>query len=198
MSCLLLQEEEQKRLELEMQKRRERIERWRAEKKKMEIETTKKDGKSMLANLQLPAAKKWSLEDDSDEEAPIIANKDTKEVEEEPVVEEEPEEKKEEVKMEEEDEIDPLDAYMAGVQEEVRKVNKADNKAVKPGKVASMNFNQTHISKSLIICIIFSDYYSRNSCDWWCSYCHGCGKEKDSKAERRTDRTKSRWFRIFE
>lgn len=50
-----------------MQKRRERIERWRAERKKKELEATKKDGKtSILANLQLPM-KKWSLEDDSDE-----------------------------------------------------------------------------------------------------------------------------------
>lgn len=117
-----------------MQKRRERIERWRAERKKKELEATKKDGKSaMLANLQLPAAKKWSLEDDSDEEAPIIVNKDNKDEE----VKEEDKENKEEPKKEEkeeEEEIDPLDAFMSEIQEEVRKVNKVDSKAVKPGK----------------------------------------------------------------
>ncbi|XP_014212707.1 probable ATP-dependent RNA helicase DDX46 [Copidosoma floridanum] len=121
-------EEEQKRLELEMQKRRERIERWRAERKKKELEANRKDGKaSMLANLQLPAAKKWSLEDDSDEETPL-ANKEIKDEE----IKEVNQEVKEEVKKQEEEEIDPLDAFMAEVQEEVRKVNKIDNKAVKP------------------------------------------------------------------
>lgn len=106
---LMLQEEEQKRLELEMQKRRERIERWRAERKKKELEATKKDGKtSILANLQLPM-KKWSLEDDSDEETPVVQN--NKEAKEEGV-KEEVEEVKEEVK-DEEEEIDPLDAFMA-------------------------------------------------------------------------------------
>lgn len=108
---LILQEEEQKRLELEMQKRRERIERWRAERKKKELEATKKDGKtSILANLQLPM-KKWSLEDDSDEETPVVQN-NSKETKEEGV-KEEIEEIKEEIKNEEE--IDPLDAFMAEV-----------------------------------------------------------------------------------
>lgn len=95
-----------------MQKRRERIERWRAERKKKELEATKKDGKtSILANLQLPM-KKWSLEDDSDEETPVVQN-NTKEAKEEGV-KEEIEEVKEEVK-DEEEEIDPLDAFMAEV-----------------------------------------------------------------------------------
>lgn len=100
-------EEEQKRLEAEMQRRRERIERWRAERKKKELESVKKDLKNSLANLQLPT-KKWNLEDDSDEE----------------------EEGKSENKKEgeEEEEIDPLDAFMQEVQEEVRKVNKLDSK----------------------------------------------------------------------
>lgn len=108
-TIFILQEEEQKRLELEMQKRRERIERWRAERKKKELEATKKDGKtSILANLQLPM-KKWSLEDDSDEETPVVQN--NKEAKEEGV-KEEIEEVKEETK-DEEEEIDPLDAFMA-------------------------------------------------------------------------------------
>lgn len=94
-----------------MQKRRERIERWRAERKKKELEATKKDGKtSILANFQLPM-KKWSLEDDSDEETPVVQN--NKEAKEEGA-KEEIEEVKEEVK-DEEEEIDPLDAFMAEV-----------------------------------------------------------------------------------
>ncbi|RZF39802.1 hypothetical protein LSTR_LSTR000450 [Laodelphax striatellus] len=97
-------EEEQKRLELEMQKRRERIERWRAERKKKELEVVKKDLKSSLANLQLPT-KKWNLEDDSDEEEDGKADNN---------------------KNDGEEELDPLDAFMQGVQEEVRKVNKIE------------------------------------------------------------------------
>lgn len=96
-----------------MQKRRERIERWRAERKKKELEATKKDGKtSILANLQLPM-KKWSLEDDSDEETPVVQNSN-KEVKEEGALKEEVEETKEETK-DEEEEVDPLDAFMAEV-----------------------------------------------------------------------------------
>ncbi|CAH1405981.1 unnamed protein product [Nezara viridula] len=106
-------EEEQKRLELEMQKRRERIERWRAERKKKEVEAVKKDLKTSLANLQLPS-KKWNLEDDSDEEEE--SNKDAN-------------------KEGEEEEVDPLDAFMMEVQEEVRKVNKLDNKGGKPDSI---------------------------------------------------------------
>lgn len=98
-----------------MQKRRERIERWRAERKKKELEATKKDGKtSILANLQLPM-KKWSLEDDSDEETPVVQN-NNKEAKEEGVkeeVDEVKEEIKKDEKEEEEEEIDPLDAFMA-------------------------------------------------------------------------------------
>lgn len=115
-------EEEQKRLEQEMQKRRERIERWRAERKKKELEVTKKEIKgSLLANLQLPM-KKWTLEDDSDEEEDKQDNKENKDE----IIEEE---------------VDPLDAFMQGVQEEVRKVNKIDGKKPdgKPGTAVNTN-----------------------------------------------------------
>uniref|UniRef100_A0A0V0G3V5 Probable ATP-dependent RNA helicase DDX46 n=1 Tax=Triatoma dimidiata TaxID=72491 RepID=A0A0V0G3V5_TRIDM len=121
-------EEEQKRLELEMQKRRERIERWRAERKKKEVEAVKKELKSSLANLQLPS-KKWNLEDDSDEE-------------------EEGKAKEEGKKDEEESEIDPLDAFMLEVQEEVRKVNKMDNKGKNEGGSGTGGANSGTDSKS--------------------------------------------------
>jgi ATP-dependent RNA helicase DDX46/PRP5 len=53
------QEEEQKRLEMEMQKRRERIEQWRAERKK----------KQELIPINIaPVSKKWSLEDEDDDD----------------------------------------------------------------------------------------------------------------------------------
>nr|CAD7200591.1 unnamed protein product [Timema douglasi] len=132
-------EEEQKRLESEMQKRRERIERWRAERKKKELEITKKEikGSILLANLQLPM-KKWTLEDDSDEEEEKQENKEKQDNK----------ENKEEQEEEEEilEEVDPLDAFMQEVQEEVRKVNKIDGK--KPdGKIggAPVNTNSSGV-----------------------------------------------------
>ncbi|XP_059052645.1 probable ATP-dependent RNA helicase DDX46 [Achroia grisella] len=105
-------EEEQSRLEAEMQKRRDRIERWRAERKRKELESAKKEVQkgSIVSNIQLPA-KKWSLEDDSGDEGEDGEAKEKQPVEE---------------KKEIEDEIDPLDAYMQEVQQEVRKVNQMD------------------------------------------------------------------------
>ncbi|XP_023313518.1 probable ATP-dependent RNA helicase DDX46 isoform X2 [Trichogramma pretiosum] len=134
-------DEEQKRLELEMQKRRERIERWRAERKKKELDAKKDEGKtSILCNLQLPSAKKWSLEDDDDVDEEITINPCSREFCRENELREENEVCVPEVKntMEvEEDEIDPLDAYMAGVQEEVKKVNKFEKKPANNSSTAS-------------------------------------------------------------
>lgn len=76
------QEEEQKRLELEMQKRRERIEMWRSERKKTQELTP--------INIA-PPTKKWSLEDDDDDDEENQVKKENDNGE---------------------DEIDPLDAYM--------------------------------------------------------------------------------------
>ncbi|XP_028165550.1 probable ATP-dependent RNA helicase DDX46 isoform X1 [Ostrinia furnacalis] len=106
-------EEEQSRLEQEMQKRRDRIERWRAERKRKELESAKKEVQkgSIVSNIQVPAVKKWSLEDDSGDEGEDGESKEKQAAEE---------------KKEKEDEIDPLDAYMQEVQQEVRKVNQMD------------------------------------------------------------------------
>ncbi|KPJ18682.1 putative ATP-dependent RNA helicase DDX46 [Papilio machaon] len=106
-------EEEQSRLEAEMQKRRDRIERWRAERKRKELESAKKEVQkgSLVTNIQAPTTKKWSLEDDSGDEGEDGEGKEKQSIEE---------------KKEEEDEIDPLDAYMQEVQQEVRKVNQMD------------------------------------------------------------------------
>lgn len=61
-----MQEAEQKRLESEMQKRRERIEQWR----------TERDKKKVLIPIAIaPPSRKWTLEDDDDEEdEPSAAN----------------------------------------------------------------------------------------------------------------------------
>lgn len=106
-------EEEQRRLELEMTKRRERIERWRAERKRKELENKKASDKSAPVTS---AAKKWSLENESDDEEDMLREKD-KEAEKVIV----------EVEVEPEEEIDPLDAFMQEVNKEVRKVNKIAN-----------------------------------------------------------------------
>lgn len=144
-----------------MIKRKERIERWRAERKKKELELQKKPEKSVT---EIAAAKPWSLEDDEeDEDIKIIEIEDspTRNVKDEPLNIEPPKKiekividdddddfklkieppKKLNIKplepekpklqempveqpTEEDDDIDPLDAYMKAVDEEVRKINK--------------------------------------------------------------------------
>ncbi|KOB73592.1 DEAD box RNA helicase [Operophtera brumata] len=97
-----------------MQKRRERIERWRADRKRKEIDQAKKEVQkgSIVTSIQLPISKKWSLEDDSGDEGVLDSEAKEKQAAEEKRLEEE--------------EIDPLDAYMQEVQQEVRKVNQLD------------------------------------------------------------------------
>ena len=91
-----------------MQKRRERIEKWRAERKKKEIS----EGVTSTANVILPSVKKWTLEDDDEDDLPPVEvekNDSEEKVEKKEIKEE---------KMEtEEEDVDPLDAYM-----QVRKV----------------------------------------------------------------------------
>lgn len=70
-----------------MQKRRERIEQWRAERKKLMGESSASQP-AMAAPLS--PSKRWTLDDDDDDDADL--NKDGG--------------------VEEETEIDPLDAYM--------------------------------------------------------------------------------------
>lgn len=113
-------EEEQRRLELEMTKRRERIERWRAERKRKELENKKAE-----KTLPVVCAKKWSLENESDDEEEL------KELE---IIKAAAEAAAE--KIEPEEEIDPLDAFMQEVNKEVRKVNKI-TKPVKTFKTAA-------------------------------------------------------------
>lgn len=123
-------EEEQKLLEEEMTRRRDRIERWRAERKRKELESKK------VTILPAATTKKWSLENESDDdddvkEVPLketpppdspvvaVAVENSK-----PETNHEPEAEKQVMEVDEEDDIDPLDAYMLEVHKEVRKVNK--------------------------------------------------------------------------
>ncbi|KAL3274336.1 hypothetical protein HHI36_015735 [Cryptolaemus montrouzieri] len=140
-------EEEQKKLELEMQKRRERIERWRAERKKKEQEATRKEAQkgTLVSNLTIPqgAIKKWSLEDDSEDEDKMekadkeenVENEDVKEDEEKPIASEE-------------DEVDPLDEYMKEVQAEVRSINRFNVK-----KSDKSDPNSTTIKKGSLVIV---------------------------------------------
>ncbi|GIY16970.1 probable ATP-dependent RNA helicase DDX46 [Caerostris darwini] len=124
---MLDKEAQNKQLELEMQKRRERIEKWRAERKKKEIAEGVSAG---TANVVVPSVKKWSLEDDDDEEIPPISETEKIEPEEKIEKTEKKEIKEEEKeKMEvEDDDVDPLDAFMMGIQEEVKQLHHNDVK----------------------------------------------------------------------
>uniref|UniRef100_A0A671Y5Q4 Probable ATP-dependent RNA helicase DDX46 n=1 Tax=Sparus aurata TaxID=8175 RepID=A0A671Y5Q4_SPAAU len=91
---------DQNKLEEEMRKRKERVEKWREEQRKKAIENIGEIKKELE---EMKQGKKWSLEDD-DEEG----------------------EKEKETPMEqlaEEDDVDPLDAYMEEVKQEVKKFN---------------------------------------------------------------------------
>uniref|UniRef100_A0A7N8XP62 Probable ATP-dependent RNA helicase DDX46 n=1 Tax=Mastacembelus armatus TaxID=205130 RepID=A0A7N8XP62_9TELE len=85
---------DQNKLEEEMRKRKERVEKWREEQRKKAIENIGEIKKELE---EMKQGKKWSLEDDDDDD------EDGSEAE--------------------EDDVDPLDAYMEEVKEEVKKFN---------------------------------------------------------------------------
>ncbi|XP_048578671.1 probable ATP-dependent RNA helicase DDX46 isoform X2 [Nematostella vectensis] len=109
-------------LESEMQKRRERVEAWRARKKKeMQLQEAAKKIQ------EIKKSKVWSLEDDDEDDEPDVAMNDEDDNDAEsnnPQTEEE----------EEEPDVDPLDAFMATVNKEVKKVNTLDKKKLGKGK----------------------------------------------------------------
>uniref|UniRef100_A0A7N8XNA3 Probable ATP-dependent RNA helicase DDX46 n=1 Tax=Mastacembelus armatus TaxID=205130 RepID=A0A7N8XNA3_9TELE len=86
---------DQNKLEEEMRKRKERVEKWREEQRKKAIENIGEIKKELE---EMKQGKKWSLEDDDGEEALLKPEA-------------------------EEDDVDPLDAYMEEVKEEVKKFN---------------------------------------------------------------------------
>lgn len=84
-----------------MRKRKERVEKWREEQRKKAMENI---GELKKEIEEMKQGKKWSLEDDDDDEDdPAEAEKEGNEMEDE--------------------ELDPLDAYMEEVKEEVKKFN---------------------------------------------------------------------------
>ncbi|CAF0721530.1 unnamed protein product [Brachionus calyciflorus] len=112
-------EAEQKRLEEEMRKRKERIEKWRNEKKakddQNQIPITNQPIKQEAIQIQPPSKpKSWNLEDEDDDEE-----------------EEKPIEVKVEIKPEiQEDEEDPLDAYMKEISSKPARFKKDIEKTV--------------------------------------------------------------------
>uniref|UniRef100_A0A4W4DUM3 Probable ATP-dependent RNA helicase DDX46 n=1 Tax=Electrophorus electricus TaxID=8005 RepID=A0A4W4DUM3_ELEEL len=88
---------DQNTLEEEMRKRKERVEKWREEQRRKAMENIGEIKKELE---EMKQGKKWSLEDDDDDDEEVA-------------------------EMEEEtgEELDPLDAYMEEVKEEVKKFN---------------------------------------------------------------------------
>ena len=91
---------EQEKLEQEMQKRRERIELWRAEKKRNELAALKDEIKE--TKREIASGKVWSLENDADDDEDENGTDATNE-----------------------EDDDPLDAYMNEIQKEVKKTKGA-------------------------------------------------------------------------
>uniref|UniRef100_A0A8C5QEP2 Probable ATP-dependent RNA helicase DDX46 n=1 Tax=Leptobrachium leishanense TaxID=445787 RepID=A0A8C5QEP2_9ANUR len=92
---------DQNKLEEEMRKRKERVEKWREEQRKRVVESI---GELKKELEEMRQGKKWSLEDDDDDD-------------------EEPAEGEKEAEEEATEEVDSLDAYMEEVKEEVKKFN---------------------------------------------------------------------------
>ncbi|XP_029439721.1 LOW QUALITY PROTEIN: probable ATP-dependent RNA helicase DDX46 [Rhinatrema bivittatum] len=92
---------DQNKLEEEMRKRKERVEKWREEQRKKAMENI---GELKKEIEEMKQGKKWSLEDDDDDD-------------------EEAGEGEKEGDEAEDEELDPLDAYMEEVKEEVKKFN---------------------------------------------------------------------------
>lgn len=109
-------EAERKRLEEEMQKRRERLETWRKQ-RQLEEEAERE-------KMEEERKKAWTLEDDEEDDEEQNGEKmETEDGEEQKEVAEIKEEKKEEEKKEvEEDDVDPLDAFMKGINHEAKKI----------------------------------------------------------------------------
>uniref|UniRef100_A0A7N6B406 Probable ATP-dependent RNA helicase DDX46 n=1 Tax=Anabas testudineus TaxID=64144 RepID=A0A7N6B406_ANATE len=102
--CKLIHNFAANKLEEEMRKRKERVEKWREEQRKKAIENIGEIKKELE---EMKQGKKWSLEDD-DEEKKEEGEKDKETPMEQEV---------------EEDDVDPLDAYMEEVKQEVKKFN---------------------------------------------------------------------------
>ncbi|XP_037125487.1 probable ATP-dependent RNA helicase DDX46 isoform X4 [Syngnathus acus] len=132
------QDFDQNKLEEEMRKRKERVEKWREEQRKKAIENIGEIKKELE---EMKQGKKWSLEDDEDddEDTLVPAEADDEDDEDAEGKGEAKEAEPKEEKMDEgekdpeaaaaaemqddEDDVDPLDAYMEEVKQEVKKFN---------------------------------------------------------------------------
>ncbi|VDN03008.1 unnamed protein product [Thelazia callipaeda] len=94
--------EVERKLEIEMQKRRERIEKWRQQRKKGE----KMENEETTTDTETKQEKKWTLDNEEEDEDSTQQEEDMQQME-----------KKETT---DDDEIDPLDAFMSEVNKEVR------------------------------------------------------------------------------
>ncbi|XP_041079360.1 probable ATP-dependent RNA helicase DDX46 isoform X4 [Polyodon spathula] len=120
---------DQNKLEEEMRKRKERVEKWREEQRKKAMENI---GELKRELEEMKQGKKWSLEDDDDDDEDGVAV----------APEEEAQAEAEEVAVEAEadsmdtvdDEQDTLDAYMEEVKEEVKKFNMGSMKGANDKK----------------------------------------------------------------
>ncbi|XP_037402091.1 probable ATP-dependent RNA helicase DDX46 isoform X1 [Pygocentrus nattereri] len=114
------QDFDQNTLEEEMRKRKERVEKWREEQRKKAMENIGEIKKELE---EMKQGKKWSLEDDDDddEEGPASVDREGDDEDE----KEKDGKTEESAAMETEtgEELDPLDAYMEEVKEEVKKFN---------------------------------------------------------------------------
>ncbi|CAH8661882.1 unnamed protein product [Schistosoma haematobium] len=121
---------EQRRLDLEMQKRRERVERWRRERRlKQDILAAQQ---RLAESTRGTTINKWNLEDDEDEED---ANKKNVQME----------------KSTEDDDVDPLDAYMQELNNQVSagpETTKKDTKITKQSEISLKTSKDTDHASS--------------------------------------------------
>jgi ATP-dependent RNA helicase DDX46/PRP5 len=111
--------EEQERLEEEMRKRRERVEAWRREREE-QTRKKKEEEDATAAAAAVEASKKWSLDDDEEDEEETATKGDVTATT-----------KEEEGKMQvEEEERDPLDAFMVGIEETVKKLHNIETSVI--------------------------------------------------------------------
>ncbi|KAK4475983.1 hypothetical protein MN116_001219 [Schistosoma mekongi] len=117
---------EQRRLDLEMQKRRERVERWRRERRlKQDILAAQQ---RLAESTRATTINKWNLEDDEDEED---TNKKNAQIE----------------KSTEDDGTDPLDAYMQELNNQVSSGCKTTKKDIKLIKGLEMSLKNSKDSE---------------------------------------------------
>ncbi|XP_058853250.1 probable ATP-dependent RNA helicase DDX46 isoform X3 [Acipenser ruthenus] len=119
---------DQNKLEEEMRKRKERVEKWREEQRKKAMENI---GELKRELEEMKQGKKWSLEDDEDDDEDGVAVAPEEEAEAE--AEEEVEAEAESMEAVD-DEQDTLDAYMEEVKEEVKKFNMGSMKGANDKK----------------------------------------------------------------